>query len=135
MRRATREWVRKAEADYQYAARPDPKGVRFHDQRCFHCQQSAEKYLKALLEELGRPVPRTHILRDLLSLLMPYHPSLRSFSRGLRYLTRFAVGVRYPGLDATKRQTTAALRWAGRVRDACRALLGLPPPRRGYPAP
>lgn len=127
MRRATRAWVRKAEADYRYAVRPDPKGEQFHDLRCFHCQQSAEKYLKALLEELQQPVPRTHILRDLLALLELHHPSLRQFGRGLRYLTRFAVGVRYPDLDATKRQTEAALRWAGRVRAACRAILRLPP--------
>lgn len=127
MRPATRGWVRKAESDYQHALRPDPKGVRFHDQRCFSCQQSAEKYLKALLEELRRPVPRTHILRDLLALLAPHYPQLRGFSRGVRFLTRLAVGVRYPGLNATQRQTDAALRWAGRVRAACRAIPGLPP--------
>ena len=32
--------------------------------------------------------------------------------------------------NASKRQATSALRWAGRVRDACRRLLGLGPPRR-----
>jgi hypothetical protein len=64
-------------------------------------------------------------LRDLLALLMPHFPSLKSFGRGLRFLTRFAVGTRYPGQDASKRQMEAALRWAGRVRDACRAILGI----------
>lgn len=97
----------------------------FHDQLCFHCQQASEKYLKALLEEQGLSIPYTHILRDLLALLLPHHASLRSLQRGLKFLTRFAVGVRYPGQSATKRQTQAALRWSERVRTACRSLLGI----------
>lgn len=136
MKKTTAEWVNKAEADFQYAAQ-NVRGTKpFHDQRCFLCQQSAEKYLKALLEELSLPIPRTHILRDLLALLLPHHPSLRSFIRGLKFLTRFAVGIRYPGEKASKRQATSALRWAADVRDACRALLGIRTPRsRRRPAP
>jgi HEPN domain-containing protein len=129
MKKTTREWVGKAEDDYQLAARIGRGHQRFPDQQCFHCQQAAEKYLKALLEELGLAVPRTHHLDTLLSLLRPYHTSLRSFRRGLIFLTDFAVGTRYPTKDASKRQAVAALRWAGRVRDACRALLGIRPPR------
>jgi HEPN domain-containing protein len=125
MKKTTAEWVKKAEADLQFATRSVRGADAFHDQRCFLCQQAAEKYLKALLEELGQPIPRTHVLRDLLALLLPHHPSLRGLTRGLKFLTRFAVGVRYPGDWATKRQATAALRWAGKVRDACRAILGL----------
>jgi HEPN domain-containing protein len=84
-----------------------------------------EKYLKALLEEHGQPVPRTHILRDLQNLLLPQVPSLRSFSRGLTFLTRFAVGTRYPGDDATKRQALAAFKWAEQLRAAARSALGI----------
>jgi hypothetical protein len=43
----------------------------------------------------------------------------------MNFLTRFAVDTRYPGQKASKRQTTAARRWAGKVRHACRNLLGL----------
>jgi HEPN domain-containing protein len=131
MKKLTAERVRKAEADYRLAAKLGRGRDVFHDQLCFHCQQSAEKYLKALLEELGESIPRTHILQDLLGRLLPHHASLRPLGRGLRFLTRFAVGTRYPGAAATKRQAMAALRWAGRVRIACRGLLGLAPPRRG----
>ena len=35
----------------------------------FHCQQAAEKLLKAMLSEAGAPFPRTHNLRFLLDLL------------------------------------------------------------------
>jgi HEPN domain-containing protein len=130
MKKATREWVRKAEADYQLAILIARKGDPFHDQRCFHCQQSAEKYLKALLEELDRAVRKSHELERLLTVLQPHYPLLRLQRRGLAFLSNFAIGVRYPGDNATKRQADAALRWAGHVREACRTLLGLRPPRR-----
>lgn len=62
MKRLTREWVRKAEVDHRAALKLGRGKDRLHDATCFHCQQSAEKYLKALLEELGQTVPKTHNL-------------------------------------------------------------------------
>jgi HEPN domain-containing protein len=124
----TREWVGKAEDDVQLALVAADKGSRLYDGIGFHCQQAAEKYLKALLQEAGGPIPKTHNLVDLLTLLTPIPPSLRSLRRGLKFLTRFAVDHRYPGKDATKRQAQAALRWSDRVRSACRTLLGLKVP-------
>jgi HEPN domain-containing protein len=101
-----------------------------HDLVCFCCQQVAEKYLKAILNENGLSVPRTHDLEDLLSLLLPSHPELAAYRRGLKFLIQFAVDPRYPGFRANKRQAASALRWADDVRAACRSLLGLRPPRR-----
>jgi HEPN domain-containing protein len=75
--------------------------------------------------ESGDPVPRTHDLDQLLNLLSHSYPTLRSLRRGLRFLSDYAVDFRYPGKRGTKRRATAALRWSGRVRDACRALLGI----------
>jgi HEPN domain-containing protein len=120
--------VRKAESDFRLATAIARGTEPFHDEQCFHCQQSAEKYLKALLEELSQAVPRTHVLKDILALLVPHHRSLVGFRRGLTFLTRFAVETRYPGDNASKRQAASALRWAGKVRHACRNLLSLPPP-------
>jgi len=88
--------------------------------------------LKALLQELGLPVPRTHNLLALRTLLLPHHGFVRPLRRGLEFLTRFAVGPRYPLYDATKRQAASALRWAGKVRDACRTLLGIRPSRQRH---
>jgi len=79
--------------------------------------------LKALLEELGLTIEKTHELEKLLDQLHPYHGSLRPLRRGLKFLTNFSVSVRYPGDNATGRQAKAALRWAGNVRDACRNVL------------
>jgi HEPN domain-containing protein len=125
MRKTTREWVRKAEDDYRLAAEIALLRRPFNDQLCFHCQQAAEKFLKALLEELGLAVAKNHDLELLLDKLLPHHPSLRSLRRGLKFLTNFAVAIRYPGDNASKRQAAAAVRWASKVRDACRLLLGI----------
>jgi HEPN domain-containing protein len=123
MKNAMREWVRKAEADLRGAASLSQKTPPLHDLVCFHCQQCAEKYLKALLEEFGMVVPKTHDLEQLQLSLLPHHPSLRSLGRGLAMLTSFAVVTRYPGDNATKRQAASALRWAYRMRIAAREVL------------
>jgi HEPN domain-containing protein len=94
---------------------------------CFHCQQCAEKYLKALLQENGAHVPRTHDLQDLLDLLLPHDGTLAPLRRILRSLSRYAVEYRYPDLWATTRQMQSAHRHAGRVRRELRLRLGLPP--------
>lgn len=122
--------MRKAEGDYRVAELLAGGSEPFHDQLCFHCQQAVEKYLKALLEERGQHIPKTHDLDDLLRLLKPFYPTLRPLRRGLLFLTDFAVDTRYPGNWTTKRQSAAALRWAGRVRLAARSLLGVRPPRK-----
>jgi HEPN domain-containing protein len=98
-----------------------------HDLLCFHCQQAAEKYLKALLQEKGGFVPHVHDLEDLLNLLLPSEPALRKLTRGLVFLTQFAVDYRYPGENATSRQAKSALRWVERARSEIRNCLGLGP--------
>src|SRR6266481_2669476 len=129
MKKSTRAWVRKAEADHQAAELAARGSAPLHDQVCFHCQQSAEKYLKALMEELGLSIPRIHDLDELRRLLLPHHPALRSLRRGAAFLTNFAVAARYPGFDTQRRTAISALRWASRVRETCRGILGIPPPR------
>jgi len=75
MKPSTREWISKAEADYQLSlVLSRRRKVTFHDHACFHCQQSAEKYLKARLEEAGIMSPKTHDLKNLLHLLLPVEP-------------------------------------------------------------
>jgi HEPN domain-containing protein len=87
----------------------------------------AEKYLKALLQELGLVVPRTHELEDLLDLLLPHDTTLAPLRRRLRSLTPYAVNFRYPGVRATTRRMQPAVRHAERVRTELRARLGVPP--------
>ena len=93
----------------------------------FHCQQAAEKYLKALLCELGLHIPRIHDLDQLLVLLLPHHALLAHLQRILVSLSHYAVDYRYPGRSASTRDMRTALRHAERVRLEVRTILGLPP--------
>ena len=95
------------------------------DPTCFHCQQLAEKYLKALLCEHGLPVPKTHNLVDLLNRLLIVDATLERFRLRLRRLMRYAVDYRYPGIHASTRQARSALRMATEFRDEVRRRLSL----------
>jgi HEPN domain-containing protein len=126
MKKPTAEWVRKAEADFVAAERLAGARPPVHDPLCFHCQQTAEKYLKALLSEHGIAVPKAHDLDVLLNLVLPRQPRMASLRRIVNTLTQYAVEYRYPGLHASSRQARSALRHATRVREQIRHILGLP---------
>src|SRR5260370_30811682 len=130
MKKVTAEWVKKAEADHRSMTVLRGQDPPVHDVVCFHAQQCAEKYLKGLMEELGLTILKTHDLDLLLPLLLPRHPSLKSLKRGTTFLSNFAVGTRYLGENASKRQAEAAARWAGKTPAIAPGLLGLLPPRR-----
>ncbi len=127
MKRHTAQWILKAEEDIEVARTLAALAKPKRDAACFHCQQAAEKYLKALLQESGLAVPKTHELEDLLDLLLPQDATLAPLRRSLRSLTPYAVNFRYPGVRATTRRMHAPLRQAERVRRELRARLGLPP--------
>jgi len=65
-----------------------------YNQVCFHCQQCAEKAVKALLAHQGQTPPRTHRLGDLLGLLDP-NP-LAGLALEVQLLDRFYIPTRYP---------------------------------------
>jgi HEPN domain-containing protein len=61
----------------------------------FHCQQAAEKLLKARLAALGIRFRRTHDLQELMTLLENAGEPLPDSLAGLDELTPFAVDFRY----------------------------------------
>ena len=122
----TRSWVRKAERDFKVAQGLMRRWVAgYGDAACFHCQQAVEKYFKARLVESGIPFPRTHGLSALLALLLPRDPLWQSLDTACQTLTKYAVDVRYPGDDATKRDAQEALKFAATIRREARLALGL----------
>ena len=127
MKGATREWVRCAEEDFDVAQALLRRRTKTAANSIgFHCQQCVEKYLKARLEEAGRPVPRTHDLVALLQLLLTLEPLWAPFAPALRRLNDYAVKFRYPGHTATRVDARQALRACRSIRDDVRLSLGLP---------
>lgn len=118
MKSLTAEWVAQAEGDLVSAsrelrARKSPN----YDAACFHAQQCAKKYLKALLQETGVAFPRTHDLVTPAALALSV-PRLGAIRRDLRRLGAHAVTFRYPATGRTTRsrvrQSRSAVRCAGR---------------------
>jgi HEPN domain-containing protein len=122
----TREWVRKAEADFDAVLilRRSRKPSR-HDIIRFHCQQSVEKYLKARLQESGARVPRTHDLEELLKLLGAIEPSWTLLAPQLKSLSAAAVAFRYPQAWCSPKDARAAYEIAKYLRGLARLSLKL----------
>jgi HEPN domain-containing protein len=122
----TLEWVDKAEGDFATASREmRVRKLPNYDAVCFHAQQTAEKYLKAALQENKRPIPKTHSLVELLALIIEFEPVYLMLQPDLNVLEGFAVQYRYPGQAAEILDARSALSAARRVRGFIRTKLGL----------
>jgi HEPN domain-containing protein len=128
MKRETREWVKKAEDDFQTVQRELRARKRPNlDGACFHAQQCIEKYLKARLQEANISFPRTHDLERLLDLAKPIEPMWEIFRRGLARLNQFSVRFRYPGNTASRANAKEALQICREIRAVIRNNLGCRP--------
>ena len=64
----------------------------------YHCQQAAEKLVKAVLVHARVHPPKTHDIEKLLKLIDPTHP-LADRLRPIAALTPYAWLFRYPAMD------------------------------------
>jgi len=91
-------WIEKAENDItsaRYLAenmRPAPVEII-----CFHCQQAAEKYLKAYLVYNDQEPPKTHDLIELAKLCNNFNKTFYILISKCEFLLPFATRTRYPG--------------------------------------
>lgn len=126
MKPITNEWVVKADNDFATLQRESK--VEDHpnyDGICFHCQQCAEKYLKALLCQEGIAFGKVHDLVALLEQALKIESDLEEFREVLAYLSDFAVSYRYPGETADAVSAAEALGYCTEFRLKARSLLGL----------
>jgi HEPN domain-containing protein len=120
------EWIQEAEADYKNAntiARrhkdPTPKSV------CWHCQQCAEKYLKAFLIRHAQKFPFRHDLVELNTQCQRVDSDFRLIVEELEELNVYGAAFRYPGSMATIEDGRSALKAVKRVREFVRAKFGM----------
>jgi len=118
-----RGWLTKGDHDFANAQQTLASGSPL-DTACFHCQQAAEKYLKALLAWHGLSIPRTHDVRLLKEQCQAVAPGLGLAKVDVSILTPYAVDLRYD-LDfaPSPEQTAQALALATQVRAAVVRLL------------
>jgi HEPN domain-containing protein len=95
-----------------------------YDLICYHAQQCAEKYLKALLTGHALRVPRTHDLRFLIR-QMPAGLLLGIELDHVLTLNRYSIETRYPENwdDIERPEAERAVALARAVRDAVRPTL------------
>jgi len=118
-------WLRKAEGDLRMARLAIETEDPLWDQACFHCQQAAEKSLKAISVACEQPVPRTHDLVRVIQLLAEYLPRVEELGEHAAVLTPFGVSPRYPTFLASETETEAtdALRRAQEIYARVTSLL------------
>ena len=94
-----REWLNRAKSSIAVAKGAAKFSDVLFEDLCFNCQQAAEKSLKALLVHKKEPVPRTHDIGELLTIVRKagFIPSDKIMEAAM--LTGFSVASRYPGLD------------------------------------
>src|SRR5947209_5562149 len=118
-------WAARAEEVYTLARSSLRRKAPLTYGACFHAQQCAEKYLKALLISKGQAFPKTHDLLILDGLCASAGIIPKVGSHQLSILSAYAVQVRYPGTDPTPAEAQEALRISADVRRAARKELGL----------
>ena len=121
----TLEWIEKTEGDYTTVQLLQQSPISSKDVICFHAQQCIEKYLKAWLQEANIPIPRTHNLEELLSLIVPIFPAWNSWQPDFSTLSEHAVDFRSPGKSATAENAEHAAKICNIVREAIRKTLKL----------
>jgi HEPN domain-containing protein len=119
-------WVALAEEDYALARSCLRRRMPLLYGACFHAQQTAEKYLKAVLIARGYTFPRIHDLVRLNGYCAQTGAAIPVADADLDLLSGHAVEVRYPGVAVALADARQAVSIASAVRRAVRRELGLP---------
>ena len=120
-----RAWVEKAEEDFALAQSAIRRKKPLVTGACFHAQQCAEKYMKALLVSKKAGFPMTHDLLLLNNLCTNAGIFIEIDAKLLNTLTDYAVRTRYPGESPTPADAKEALEIAKLIRKFARGFLGI----------
>lgn len=119
-----KEWIDKAEEDYLTIINLHETSIdQFASTICFHTQQCAEKYLKALLISYNIEPPWTYSLETLLDLIDEKVPELKKYRQIITYLTPYSVEYRYPGIVATPDDVEFCINTIQELREIFRKIL------------
>jgi HEPN domain-containing protein len=89
-----KEWIHKAGRDLDTACLTLDNRPEFTDIICYHCQQAAEKYLKAYLVYLDTPFEKKHDLDYLIDLIADNDRDIEQFYDIVEILSGYAVEIR-----------------------------------------
>jgi HEPN domain-containing protein len=118
-------WVKYAEEDFQVARSVLRRRIPLTYTACFHAQQCAEKYFKAILVSRGVDFPKAHDLLLLSGLCEKAGILIGIEAKQLHALSDYAVRARYPGDEPTPDEAKEAVEIAKSVRRFVRKLFGV----------
>ena len=118
------EWVTKAESDLRAAVYLlEPRVEQPTEAVCYHAQQCAEKYVKALLVLRRTDFPKTHDIEKLAALLPATLRPRLTLEEHRRFIA-YATAARYPGWgEIPLAEARRAVALARRVRREIRRAL------------
>lgn len=96
-RQEVQQWLIKSQRDLAAAQVLMKNEEPYLDLAAYHCQQSAEKAIKAYLRIQDMIFPKTHNLVALLTLAIPLEPQFNDWREMAETLTPWATEFRYPG--------------------------------------
>ena len=121
------EWLRFAQNDLEAVYHL----LKFHPLQieiiCYHCQQSAEKDLKAfLISKDMEDFPRTHDLEKLGALCEEYNKSFEIIRRECSRLTDYGNQPRYPfSLELTEEIMQIAIKDAEKIKEFVKGVINV----------
>ena len=118
-------WAASAEEDFILARTALQRKQPLVSGACFHAQQCAEKYMKALLLSKSADFPKTHDLLMLNNLCSVAGIFLEIDPKHLNTLSDYAVRTRYPGEGPNVDDAKEAIELAKLVRSFAKKFLGL----------
>lgn len=126
-RRLVAGWLAKAEDDLRVARLLIAEENRLYGAGAYHCQQAAEKALKAWLAARNIVFPKTHDLETLLHLCRPEDAGFGVFVEQARVLTPLATEFRYPGdlFEPSSAQAIENLQQATEIFDYAASMVRL----------
>lgn len=119
-REIVRQWVAKAEQDIKASEALLEAEPPFLYPSCFHAQQAAEKYLKALLTWHQIEFPKTHAIEQLLDLAKQADAETAASLKDAAVLSPYGVDIRNPGEqpEPNLEETQQAVELARKVRNS-----------------
>lgn len=112
-----RQWLTKAKRDLGSARRLMEGDEPYYDSAVYHCQQAAEKALKAYMVFNELPFDKTHNLSVLITISASVDPGFQQLLDAGDTLTPYATAFRYPGglLQPERDEAASALDMAGSI--------------------
>jgi len=123
-----KEWLDYAQRDYDFAVDVEGQFWPKHMEKiCYHCQQSAEKALKAVLAYNEVEIPKTHNIERLVNECSKYDSTIKMEIKISGKMTDYATISRYPDnlTEWTEDDAKLALKYAEQTLSMAKKALNI----------